>query len=279
MQEALILWFMSIQTYEISVIISTFNDRALVEKKLAEIEAQVAFSRAEFIFIEPASPGRERELLEPFCARHVNCRLITFEQRLNLYRAWNVGWEAASAPLVCISNMDDTMHPSLLERVLQEMPKKGCDLLSVLIAKQGVGADLNSFDVRRLKQLDISLRPGPFFVWKRNLLSEFGPFDDRFEVSGDKDFWARAHHCKLKIGLLEEVLYLYTKHPDQLSKSPAFLALRQADSELIGGKEYAHCWSPLLQQRIGRIRKMRRLPLLGERLTRGIYIKLMDRDF
>ena len=265
--------------HEISVLISTYNDRDLVGKKLREIEAQTAFLRSEFIFVEPASPGNERELLGPFCEKYENCRLITLEDRIGLYHAWNLGWAAASAPLVCISNMDDAMHPELLERVLLEMPKEGCDLLSVLIAKQGVGGDLNSFDVGRLKQLDISLRPGPFFVWKRNLLSEFGPFDDRFEVSGDKDFWARAHHRKLKIGLLAEVLYLYTKHPDQLSKSPAFLALRQADSELIGGKEYAHCWSPLLQQRIGRIRKLRRLPLLGERLTRGIYIKLMDRDF
>ncbi|MDG1302369.1 MAG: glycosyltransferase [Opitutae bacterium] len=257
---------------EISVLISTYNDRDWIDKKLCEIRAQTAFERAEFIFIEPASPGRERELLEPFCEQHANCQLITFEQRLSLYRAWNVGWEAATAPLVCISNMDDTMHPRLLERVLVEMPKAQCDLFSVLIAKQSVDADLNSFKISRLKQLDISLRPGPFFVWKRDLLPSFGPFDDRLEVIGDKDFWARAHHLKLKIGLLPEVLYLYTKHPDQLSKSTAFLARRQADTALSAQKEYPHRWSPTLQRQISRIRKMRRIPLIGEKLSHSIYI-------
>lgn len=263
---------MSTSAFEISVLISTYNDRDLVQKKLREIRAQTAFERAEFIFIEPASPGNERELLAPFCEQHTNCRLLTFEQRLSLYKAWNVGWEAASAPLVCISNMDDTMHPRLLERVLVEMPKAQCDLFSVLIAKQGIDADLNSFDTSRLKQLDISLRPGPFFVWKRDLLPGFGPFDDKLEVIGDKDFWARAHHRKLKIGLLPEVLYLYTKHPDQLSKSDAFLARRKADAALSAKKEYPHTWSPTLQKQISRIRKMRRIPLIGDKLTHSIYI-------
>lgn len=263
---------MSSPEREISVLISTFNDRKLVDKKLREIVAQTAFERSEFIFIEPASPGKERELLGPFCQQYTNCRLITFEQRLSLYRAWNVGWKAAMAPLVCNSNMDDTMHPRLLERVLTKMPKSDYDLLTVLIAKQGIDKELNSFDVSRLKQLDISLRPGPFFVWKRKLLETLGPFDDRFEVIGDKDFWARSQHRKLKIKLLPEILYLYTKHPDQLSKSPAFLARRQADIALSTSKDYPLCWSRTLQRKINHIRKIRRIPIIGTKLTRSIYI-------
>ena len=45
---------MSSPAYEMSVLISTYDDRALVEKKLLEIKRQTAFARAEFIFIEPA---------------------------------------------------------------------------------------------------------------------------------------------------------------------------------------------------------------------------------
>ncbi len=257
---------------EISVIISTYNDRDLVGKKLREIVGQTAFERAEFIFVEPASPGKERDLLAPFCEQHDNCRLITFEERLGLYAAWNVGWEAARAPLVCVSNMDDTMHPCLLERVLQKLSLQKFDLYTVLIAKQGIDSQLNSFEPERLRQLDISLRPGPFFVWRRDLLADFGGFDARFEVIGDKDFWARGSARKLKVGLLPEILYLYTKHPDQLSKSAVFLAKRQADAALSATKDYPHRWCAQLQRQIGRIRKLRRVPLLGSYLTRKIYV-------
>lgn len=263
---------MSTPAFEISILISTFDDRDLVEKKLSEIRAQTAFERTEFIFIEPGSPGNERELLEPFCAQHPNCRLITDDQRLSLYEAWNMGWDTATAPHVGISNMDDTMHPRLLERVIDEMNATNYDLLTVLIAKQGIDKSLNSFNSARLKQLDLSTRPGPFFIWRSSLRAEFGTFDDRFEVIGDKDFWARAHHHNLSIGLIPEVLYLYTKHPDQLSKSSAFLARRQADEALSARKEYSQIWSPSLQKQIQRIRKMRKIPLIGNHLTRHIYI-------
>ena len=263
---------MSLSPYELSVLISTYDDRALIDKKLREIELQRAFSRVEFIFVEPASPGRERELLEPFCASHPNCRLITFEERLGLYRAWNMGWEAATAPFVCISNMDDTMHPRLLERLLTELPKVEFDLFTVLIAKQGVDEALNSFDVDRLKRLDISLRPGPFFVWRRDLQDDFGMFEDRFEIIGDKDFWARAVARDLKIRLLPEVLYLYTKHPDQLSKSNAFKERKQADALLADQKDYPHVWPTELLRQVGRIRWLRALPLVSGPLTRKMYV-------
>ncbi len=168
---------MGLDTPEITVLISTYNDRSFVQKKLGEIQGQTAFERAEFIFIESASPGKERELLQPFCLDHDNCNLITLDERVGLYRAWNIGWETSAAPLVCISNMDDAMHPRLLECVLDEIPKSNFDLLSVLIAKQGIDSSWNSFAPTRLKQLALSTRPGPFFVWRRDLKNDFGMFD------------------------------------------------------------------------------------------------------
>jgi len=43
------------------------QQRAVRCQKLAEIEAQTWFAHAEFLFIETASPERERELFTPFC--------------------------------------------------------------------------------------------------------------------------------------------------------------------------------------------------------------------
>ena len=121
--------------YRISVVISTYNDREFVEKKLDEIRQQSIFETAEFIFVEPDSPQRERELLAPFCEQHPNCRLLALEERVNLFTAWNLGWQAASAPLVCNSNMDDIMHPRLLESVAAQMEGCDWDVCTVLIAR------------------------------------------------------------------------------------------------------------------------------------------------
>ena len=38
-------------------------------------------------------------------------------------------------------------------------------------------------------------------------------FNEDLEIVGAKEFWARVGHLKLKVGLIPELLYLYTKHP------------------------------------------------------------------
>ncbi len=245
---------MSSRSYEISVLISTYNDRDLVDKKLREIEAQTAFSRSEFIFVEPASPGNERELLEPFCEQYQNCRLITLEERIGLYRAWNLGWAAASAPLVCISNMDDAMHPELLERVLLDAQCRDWDVATVLIAKQPQSQGLDSWDCQRLSKLSWSTRPGAFFTWRKELESSLGMFNEDLEIVGDKDFWARVGHLKLKIELIPEVLYLYTKHPAQLSKRAEFKAKKKAEKQRCLKLGYRYDWPVSLRHRMRWIR-------------------------
>jgi cellulose synthase/poly-beta-1,6-N-acetylglucosamine synthase-like glycosyltransferase len=199
----------------ISVLISSYNNARFVQKKLAEIQAQTWFSHAEFLFIETASPERERELFAPFCREHQNCRIIATDERKSLYAAWNLGWKEARAPLVCYSNMDDAMHPRLLEEVAVAMERESWDACTVLIAKQSMDARWN--DWSRANELSLSTRPGPFTAWRREIGDRIGYFDDRFLAAGDKEFWGRIAAAKLRIGLIPKVLYLYTRNPESLS--------------------------------------------------------------
>ena len=251
--------------HEISVLISTYNDRDLVDKKLREIEAQTAFSRSEFIFVEPASPGNERELLEPFCEQYENCRLITLEERIGLYHAWNLGWKAASAPLVCISNMDDAMHPELLERVIAGMARNAWDVATVLIAKQVIDEDMNSWEHQRLRRLELSTRPGPFFALRTDLKDSIGMFDESLVLVGDKDFWSRVAAQGLNVGVLSKILYLYTKHPAQLSKRGEFRQLKKSDRTSCEAKSYPHLWPANYTRKVRWVRWFRKLPFFSRR--------------
>ena len=248
---------------KITVLISTFNDRDYIEKKIAEIEAQSLFSEAEFLFLETGSPERERELLQPFCEQHPNCRLITRDKRLSLYEAWNLGWTEASAPLVCISNMDDAMHPRLLEITVEHINKHSWDLASVLIAKQKLeDPQRDNWTPKRLKSLPLQPRPGAFFAWRRTLRNTFGQFDTAFKIAGDKDFWARAIDQNLNMGLIPNVLYLYTRHPNQLSKSDQYRSLKEMDRLYAKSKNYPHIWPEKIVQTVRWIEKVGKLPLL-----------------
>ena len=239
----------------ISVLISSYNNARFVAKKLAEIKAQTWFGRAEFLFIETGSPERERELFAPFCREHSNGRVLATDERKTLYQAWNLGWREARAPLVCYSNMDDAMHPRLLEEIVTGMERERWDVGTVLIAKQPMDAQWN--DWPRAARLPLSTRAGAFGAWRRDLSARIGWFDERFAVAGDKEFWHRVAAARLRIGLIPKVLYLYTRNPESLS-----LAARQSErwgkeKELLAGSNAE--WPATLRRRIRFIRILRAL--------------------
>lgn len=247
-------------TPRISVLISTYNNRRFVEKKLREARRQSIFDQAEFLFLETASPERERELLQPFCATHPNCRLLATDDHRTLYAAWNLGWDAARAPLLCYSNMDDAMHPRLLEHVATALERRGWDACSVLIAKQlAEDAALDTWSRSRMARLPLSLRPGPFTAWRADLKERFGQFDGRFAVVGDRDFWSRLIARRMKFGLVPKVLYLYTKSPEQLSKGGYHSTRREQEEKLLREKPYPIRWSMRMRNQIVVLRYLRRL--------------------
>jgi len=245
--------------YLISVLISTYDDRDFVEKKLAEIRRQTIFDQAEFIFIETASPAHERDLLKPFCREHPNCRLIALNERKTLYEAWNLGWNAASAPIVCYSNMDDVMHPRLLELAVQHMTQKHWDICSVLIGKQPLDALSTDWSPARLKKLQLGNNPGPFTAWRADLKDRIGQFDGNLAIVGDREFWARAHYHHLKSGIVPGLLYLYSKSPGQLSKSPRFHELQENDRRLVAQKPYPLEFPPDWKRRLASFKIIRAL--------------------
>ncbi|HEY0551530.1 MAG TPA: glycosyltransferase [Verrucomicrobiae bacterium] len=242
----------------ISVLISSYNNARFVEKKLAEIKAQTGFARAEFLFIETASPERERELFAPFCRQHPNCRLLATEERQTLYQAWNLGWREARAPILCYSNMDDTMHPRLLEEVVTAMEREKWDACSVLIAKQ-LASDphLNDWSSNRLRRLKLNIRPGPFTAWRTELADSVRMFDGEFVAAGDLDFWSRLVSHKCRIGLVPKILYLYTKSAEQLSKSDR--PRRARDKVLLEGKPYQIGWHRGWRRRVFWLRYVARV--------------------
>lgn len=254
---------MSTDSPLISVLVSTYADRRHVPRKLAELRAQSLFAQAEFIFLETASPQRERELLEPFCATYPNCQLLATDERLTLYQAWNLGWRAARAPLLCYSNMDDAMHPRLLERVVETMRRRRLDACTTLIAKQTPSDPLADFSPARLRRLPLLLRPGPFSAWRADLAQRVGYFDEAYAIAGDREFWSRLGAARVRLGVVPEVLYLYTSDPASLAH--AGRERRHAENDRMAAMHARAGWPRRLKWEL-------RVARLVRRLTAGLAI-------
>ena len=241
--------------FRITVLLSTYNHRRFVPSKLRQIRRQTLFDHSEFIFIETDSPEREREALAPFCEAHHNARLIALDQRLSLYGAWNKGWSEARAPLVCYSNMDDIMHPVLLETVVAAMTEKRLDLLTVLSARQPVESGIDDWNPAHIASLRLNKRPGgPFTAWRNDVADRMGRFDEDYFLAGDKEFWSRAHRASLRWGLVPRILYLFSDDPGSLGKVAREDPRRVSDRRRITESPHPVRWPPGLKRKMRLIR-------------------------
>ena len=154
------------------------------------------------------------------------------------------------------------MHPLLLDRVVAEMEAHPWRACTVLIAKQEMESNWNDWTCSRIAGLPLSLRPGPFAAWRRELREEMGGFDERFTAAGDKEFWHRITRSGVPAGLVPQILYLYTRNPGSLSQSLRQSERWQKEKALLQNLKLE--WPRPLRWRIRLIRLLRRfVPLYG----------------
>ncbi len=210
---------------EVSVIIPTYNRRAMVREAIASVLAQ-SVACFELIVIDDGSTDGTLEDLNRIAAddRGNRIRIDTSAHR-GPAAARNCGVEAAHAPLIAFLDSDDLWSPLKLERQLAFMS----DHPECAISQTGEiwmrsGQRVNPGRRHRKRAGDIfadSLRIcliSPSAVMMRaDLFRSMGGFDESMAACEDYDLWLRilADH---EAGLIDEPLVTRRAgHPDQLS--------------------------------------------------------------
>jgi glycosyltransferase involved in cell wall biosynthesis len=203
---------------EVSVVIPTYNRRAMVREAVASALAQreVEF---ELIVVDDGSTDGTADELERVAAQangenaeHRRMRVVRTANR-GVAAARNTGAALASAPLIALLDSDDLWLPQKLERQVASMRADPQCVISQteelwLRGERRVNPGLR----HRKRGGDIfldSLRTcliSPSAVIMRTaLLREIGGFDERMAAAEDYDLWLRilARH---QVGLLAETL-------------------------------------------------------------------------
>src|ERR687884_198256 len=104
----------------ISVITSSYNQGAFIERTIASVLAQ-NYPNLEHIVVDGMSSDETPQVL----ARYPHLRVIREPDR-GQADAINKGFRAATGDILCFLNSDDTLAPGALERVAREIdPARG----------------------------------------------------------------------------------------------------------------------------------------------------------
>jgi glycosyltransferase involved in cell wall biosynthesis len=228
----------------VSVIIPTYNRRAMVREAIDSVLAQTAASY-ELIVVDDGSSDGTGEDLARLGAEHADT--IHIERTANGWpaAARNRGVAMAGAPLVGFLDSDDLWAPNKLARHLEFMRENpGCAISQTDETWIRNGRRVNP-GMRHRK------RGGDFFIeslrtclvspsavlMRKELFDSIGGFDEDMNAAEDYDLWLRIQ-VEHEIGLLDEALVTRRGgHPDQLSATtPAIDRFRiLALAKLLGG--------------------------------------------
>jgi hypothetical protein len=153
---------------------------------------------------------------------------------------------------VGILNSDDVYAPDAFTTVAQAFATSTAEMVmggaEIFMMTNGQERVLHQFVTPRAIGLSEANAIGNVTLinscfWRRSLLLRMAPFDDRFRVAADKDFWMRLVIMQPDHVLLPRLLYRYLSHSGSLTFSGADTRERGAvDLLVLARTRFVECY-------------------------------------
>lgn len=204
----------------VSAIVSVYNSGKFIKGCLEDLTSQTLFKKGllEIVVVNCGTDKNDEREITKFKSKYPNIIYIKLEDRVGIYKAWNIGIKAASGEFVTNANTDDRHKIDALEIMLSVFDiENSVDVVYADCYKTEKPND--TFLSNSPKQViswadydkDLILFGcfiGPQPVWRKSLHDKFGFFNESLEVIGDYEFWLRISR-QAKFYHLKETLGLY----------------------------------------------------------------------
>lgn len=179
---------------KVSIILSLYRGERFLECYLHNIREQTIVDQIELIVVHNDPTDAERQILDRFSK---TLSIIRCEaQRESLYSSWNRAISQSKAQYLVCWNVDDLRTADSLEKMVRTLDKNAHigwtygDFMvsSTFGAKSGRVVYTPEWSKDEATSGAIG---GPFFMWRRSLVTTVGWFDEQFASGGDFDYTVR----------------------------------------------------------------------------------------
>jgi GT2 family glycosyltransferase len=179
---------------KVSVLLSLYRCEKYLEKYFLNAIEQLRVKEIEFSIVHNDPTLKEKEIIKKF-QKKLNIVYLEVE-RESLYTSWNKAIKQSKGEYLVCWNVDDLRTKSSLHKMIETLDNNkntGFTYGDFLIVKQfnttnGKYIETPSFTFNLGTSAAIC---GPFFMWRRKLISKVGYFDEQFKSGGDFDFSVR----------------------------------------------------------------------------------------
>jgi teichuronic acid biosynthesis glycosyltransferase TuaG len=113
--------------HRVSIITPSYGSEKFIEQTIESIQAQT-YLNWEMIIVDDMSPDNSNEIIERYIEKDSRIKLVRLEKNGGAAVARNRAIEEASGRFIAFLDADDLWKPSKLEKQIDFMIQKGCEL-------------------------------------------------------------------------------------------------------------------------------------------------------
>ena len=204
-------------------IISTFHEgEEFLKGFLEDVTQQTIFDQCELIFVDAASPGKEREIIEKYMEEHPNISYHRLEHREGPTECLNLAIKRSRGKYLTFGLIDDRRAHDCLEVLFKTLEED--DMIELAYgdcyvtdtpnetfeenSSDGLLFEHSTFDFSRENM--IKCLPGPIPMWRRRMHEVCGFFDtENCNYADDWEMWLRAVQAGARFKKVNRPLGLY----------------------------------------------------------------------
>ncbi|HZT66394.1 MAG TPA: glycosyltransferase family A protein [Acidimicrobiales bacterium] len=196
------------------VVVATRGRSERLARLIGALEAQRAPWPFEVVVVDDASPDGTWEQLQRLAeASSVPVRAVRRAVHGGAAAARNVGWRAASAPIVAFTDDDCAPQPDWLTRLVERC-QAGADLVQGRTEADPAQLGAMGPFGRTVECREEGLYPTCNVAYRRQLLEELGGFDESFRRScEDTDLAWRAREAGARAAYASDAVVFHDVHP------------------------------------------------------------------
>lgn len=214
---------------KLSILTSLYRSENYLSQFLAQVSEQSIFAECELILVLNEGSAEEIETIRKFEQQYPEqVQLLRVDKVERLSASWNRAWRAAKAPYLAIWNVDDRRRPDSLMRQVRALEEHSDWVLCYgdFLKVSEYGAEDGKLRHTPIYSSSHFRRAfpqgGAFWVFRAELHSMLGYFDEQFAVGPDFEMSMRIAMRGLKMGREESVLGYFTNEGVGLSTRENF---------------------------------------------------------
>jgi glycosyltransferase involved in cell wall biosynthesis len=220
-----------------TLICSIYNGEKFLHQFLQNILNQDCIEEIEVLLIDANSTDSTSNIISEY--KHSSIIYKKLAERLPVTDTLNIGINLSNSDIVSIWNVDDRRSNFSFKKQIEYIENNPlCDICYGYVAwsfKENESFEENSLndiypcEIVTPESMMTCNSPHCLPVWRKNIHTKFGYFDNNYPTASDYDFWLRCLDNGARFDKIDEIVGSYYYNPNGLSTNSQSSNLIEAE--------------------------------------------------